>query len=540
MQFAKMARFPLYPIMLGVLPVLYYSALNRHVIEWFEVVRPILAALLVVAASISISYLIARKRDVAMLLSLVLFFLIFMFPIVFGLIADWISPEVELRHVLLVWCILGASAYILTLWKLGNLENLDRQNPFLNLFAATLCGVQLVIIIASMVNHSAADSSFAEVHEQWADDLVHQTEATVISPSTQGEYPDIYWLILDAYTRGDILKTRFDFDNDEFLDELRDAGFFVANQSHSNYPWTHLSVSSTLNCEYLHDLLGKDYAAGAKGDYRRRRMYVLSKLSKEYIQSSRIQRFLAKHGYEWHTTNTGYVTRKKEPSISEVFFGPTTTFEEMLLRRTALDTFVPDTTLFTVWRSQLTKFVELSNRPGPKFVLSHIISPHRPFCFDENGDEVARHPVYDASGWLEDVRMLPGYDDHYRENYPKNVAGLNIYAMQSINRLLANTKGEAIIIVQADHGSGLGFDPSDPAKTDMPQSFAILNAIYLPKKYSRDGLDHSISSVNTFRVVLSNVFGVELKKLDDRAWYSRGDLEFTEVTNKVRSENDTE
>ena len=68
----------------------------------------------------------------------------------------------------------------------------------------------------------------------------------------------------------------------------------------------------------------------------------------------------------------------------------------------------------------------------------------------------------------------------------------------------------------------------------MKERFGILNAIYLPPGLSRKGLNDSLSSVNTFPVVLNNVFDLDIKTLDDRAYYSRGDLQFVEVTERVR------
>ena len=539
MKFARIARSPLYPILAGILPVLYYFALNRHGLEWFEIVRPLLVAVLVAAATMGVSFLIARQRDVAMLLSLLLLVVVFLFPIFHGLISVWISPEVDIRYVLLSWCVLGAIAYFFAFWKLRKLKNLERHNSNLNLFAATLCGVQLVIMAAWVVTRPAPDFSSDGRHARWANDKVKQVAELSTVGAARREYPDFYMLILDCYARADVLKTRFDFDNSKFIEELRGAGFFVADRSHSNYPWTHLSMSATLNCDYLHDILPKDFADAAPQGVRQRSIYFTSRIGKEFVQSNRIRQFLELQGYTWHTTHTGYVTEKREASISSVFFGPITAFEDMLLQRTIFVPIAGQTTWHTYWRSQLNAFGDLSERKSPKFVLSHIISPHRPFCFDENGGELTRHPIYDASGFAEDLRAIPGYDQYYRENYPKNVAGLNIHAIQCIKNLLSKTRGEAIIVVQADHGSGLGWYPDDLTKTDIPERFGILNAIYIPEKYSRADLDDSISSVNTFRVVLSSVFGVDLDKLDNRAWSSTGDLEFTEVTNDLRPVQDS-
>lgn len=41
------------------------------------------------------------------------------------------------------------------------------------------------------------------------------------------DYPDIYYLILDAYTRADYLEQAFDYDNGPFLSALSERGFLL-------------------------------------------------------------------------------------------------------------------------------------------------------------------------------------------------------------------------------------------------------------------------------------------------------------------------
>ena len=47
--------------------------------------------------------------------------------------------------------------------------------------------------------------------------------------------PDIYYIILDGYVRDDVLKDLFAYDNSGLIEYLRGRGFFVAEQSRSNY-----------------------------------------------------------------------------------------------------------------------------------------------------------------------------------------------------------------------------------------------------------------------------------------------------------------
>ena len=145
------------------------------------------------------------------------------------------------------------------------------------------------------------------------------------------------------------------------------------------------------------------------------------------------------------------------------------------------------------------------------------------------------HPVYDSSEWFSDKLKMPGYLDWLKENYPKNVGGLNHHLKLALQEILDASGGKAIIVLQADHGSALGWVSESRDRTDIVERFGILNAIYLPAVYSQYGLEHSMSSVNTFPVIFNNVFGLEIPTRDNLAFYSEGDLEFEDVTLRLRN-----
>ena len=64
-------------------------------------------------------------------------------------------------------------------------------------------------------------------------------------------YPNVYLILLDAYSGNTLLEKDFGFDNSEFYKKLRDRGFVVQEKSFSNYPNTELSMPSILNMNYL-------------------------------------------------------------------------------------------------------------------------------------------------------------------------------------------------------------------------------------------------------------------------------------------------
>ena len=63
--------------------------------------------------------------------------------------------------------------------------------------------------------------------------------------------PSVYWFILDMYARHDVLEKYSGFANQEFLQSLKDRGFFVAERAVSNYSSTQLTISTTIAMDYI-------------------------------------------------------------------------------------------------------------------------------------------------------------------------------------------------------------------------------------------------------------------------------------------------
>src|SRR5690606_36084113 len=70
---------------------------------------------------------------------------------------------------------------------------------------------------------------------------------TIKSESKLGYEPDIYYIILDRYAGQKTLSEMYHFDNSLFLTELQSKGFYIATDSHTNYPSTSFSIAASLN-----------------------------------------------------------------------------------------------------------------------------------------------------------------------------------------------------------------------------------------------------------------------------------------------------
>lgn len=126
-------------------------------------------------------------------------------------------------------------------------RNLDNFTKLLNIMAASLVMVSLINI--GIYKFKAVPT----VHESKnAEDIKINLTATEYK-----KLPNIYYIILDSYARADILSEMYHFDNTDFLDYLKQKGFYVGSKSSSNHQSTALSLTTSLNFNYIQNLLAQ-------------------------------------------------------------------------------------------------------------------------------------------------------------------------------------------------------------------------------------------------------------------------------------------
>jgi hypothetical protein len=332
-----------------------------------------------------------------------------------------------------------------------------------------------------------------------------------LSRGAGGDSPDIYYIILDGYARDDILRKFYELDNRDFLDRLRELGFYVAGCSQSNYAQTQLSLASSLNLAYL-DSLGADFHAG--NDSRAG--------LPDLIQHSAVRRYLEDSGYKFIAFETGYPAT--EIRDADLFYSPGAVrglndFESLFIRTTAARLLAEGVAALNIkpdWEARdqdhrarilftLEKLPQIAHLDGPKFVFAHIVAPHWPHVFGPDGEPVHEHQD-SASG------------------YRNQVIFINKQIKRVITEILAGSPAPPVIILQADHGSII----------ESPERrMSILNAYHLPGGGERL-LYENISPVNTFRVIFDYYYGADLERLEDISYYSIYDrpYEYTIVKNE--------
>jgi hypothetical protein len=346
--------------------------------------------------------------------------------------------------------------------------------------------------------------------------------------------PDIFFIVLDAYARRDVLQTVYGYDNREFLDYLTANGFYIAEESFSNYNQTGLSLASCLNLTYLDEIAQR---VGTE-------VYDHGPL-RQLIKHGNVQSFLRKNGYTIVAFASGQAETEMETADVYITIGQNIDpFQNLLINSTPIPYllgFIKVRNLFDVHREKLLYIldhlgdVQRVNR-SPKFVFAHIEAPHPPFVFGPNGEK--RYPekqFHDRDG---NHLIGPGgmTKAEYHRAYRDQLIFVSKRIRDSLDKIIAGASTPPIIILLGDHGPRSGLNWEDPMKTDHRESMGILNAYLLPDN-GREILYGDISPVNTFRIIFDRYFGTRLGVLEDKVFYSTASkpYHFYDVTDAVRA-----
>ena len=175
-------------------------------------------------------------------------------------------------------------------------------------------------------------------------------------------HPDIYYIILDGYCRQDVLKESYQYDNTAFLDQLQNRGFVVSQQATCSYPFSYISLSSTLNMQYI------ERANQMDNNYYK------------FIQDNQVARCLKNCGYTYATVNTGWSgTYKSKIADIQYDLPYSNGFLSAFLEGSVLSPWMPN------HADNVKHALESSNEAvtikSPKFVFSHFLVPHAPYSF---------------------------------------------------------------------------------------------------------------------------------------------------------------
>jgi hypothetical protein len=356
------------------------------------------------------------------------------------------------------------------------------------------------------------------------------------TPAKTTDKPDIFYFVLDRYTSQQVLQDQFQFDNSPFVDSLRAAGFTVKDNAQSNYPYTAMSVSSTLAAQYTNQYV----APYANDQLQSRTLY------HNLVYQSPVVKALKGAGYQYYTVGSWYGTSNKAPLADHDYlwdmllsvFGKQVrlrgferiAYTRSVFYRLGMAAGIPFWPLHMQEHDQIADVrtqidvlgdITTKEKPGGRFVFSHILVPHEPFYFNGDGS-LAANPE------------ITSVDKTNKEKYVGQVQFINSQMQTIIANIKKQSGGKAVIIISADEGAHPddiytdGLHPYSPAggedgniagdMRDWPQNwlqmkYGITQAADIPRA-TPDDLSH-LASVNLFRIVLNRYAGASLDYLPD-------------------------
>ncbi len=521
----------IHPFLFASYPILALLAYN---IEWAFIADAYrsLAVTLLVAAVV---FLIARwlmkdwlKAGLIVTLAVLLFFS-------YGHIYELLKKSEHFaaigrhRYMIPTWGLLFIFAAIFIARTRSNLQSFTNALNIASIAA-------LILPVATIVQFQFESSSGRATA-----DSIHERPIIQLQLPPGEDPPDVYYIILDAYGRADILQEIFNYDNTPFLDELRERGFYIGDYSRPNYAQTSLSITSSTNMEYIQDLIPNPDPNDKSRD-------VLWSL----LKRSNVRRALEAIGYKTVAFPTGLAgTELQDADVyysagiidDIVSLSAVTPFENMLVYNSAgriltdglivLPSFIKELNYpYEVRRARtLNAFEHLMEIPdleGPHFVFAHIIAPHPPFVFDRYGNPVQPNAPFSLGFGYGEYR--PEELESWVEGYREQLMFVNDRILQVIDAILSKSKTPPIIVIQGDHGP--------KAETSIlpytHERLSIFNVYYLPNG-GDESLYPTITPVNSFRVIFNTYFGASLEILPDRVFYSQYSkpYSFFEVTDEV-------
>ncbi len=357
-----------------------------------------------------------------------------------------------------------------------------RDSTAATIFAALLVGFNLCRGLATAMAGNASpppQSSDSPV-------AVRANRTAITQPR------DIYYVVVDGFGRADMLRRYYHVDLSAFVEFLKSRGFYVPDQSQSNYAQTFLSLASTLNMTYLDDVA----AAMTNGSPDRRPLQAL-------IHRNALMAAAKQAGYRVIAIGSDYLaTHNIEAAdmcachrygLDEVQMG--------MLALTPLAGLPLDRWTYGAHRRKVMEsfnsLATLSRLPGPKLVFVHVIAPHPPFVFGPDGGP--RQPT-DRFFSFDDGDHYRGSRGEYFGGYRDQVQFVVDRLKTIVGSLLSRPGDKPVIVLHGDHGPGSMLKWEDADATNLGERMGIFAAYHFP-----DGpaLYPTITPVNGARALAS-------------------------------------
>jgi hypothetical protein len=306
----------------------------------------------------------------------------------------------------------------------------------------------------------------------------------------------IFWIILDEHPSFTSMQEMWDDPDTSFRQALISMGFTIYDSCRSSYNATSFSVASTLDASML-PVKGPQHPLGYH-DWLTFSKDILGSRSLTFFQregySLRIISFFGRFEYPTIPAPGSFVERTAVGMLKRVRSRPLGRDEEYTsaIRCNRYNSEVID--------SLSTAIKSFPNDRQKQFYYVHLLMPHWPYARIK-------------SSLLDAQMRFPVDDDKAFHSYIKYTDSLVANVLRgSLDSLSGEQRSRTMVIIQGDHGYR-----SYPKRTKefrIKESFENLNVVLWPAD-KKGGFYDGMSSVNTFRILLRDFYGVNIEPLKD-------------------------
>jgi len=331
--------------------------------------------------------------------------------------------------------------------------------------------------------------------------------------------PDIYFIVAGGHGRADVHRRLYDYDETPFIENMKELGFFHAPGSMANYPSTLVSLASCLNLQYLSDL--------PQGEGGMTEQELL-----ECYHNNRVFHYLKERDYKIIAASPRKEVYEPREMVDEVILPirALTEFEVVLLENSAL---APIAQLYHLFRTGSIADLRYISEHGriyqtldrleqlpaeesrqPRFIYALMTVPEPPFLFDEDGSWPRSTGMQMYAG----REMFTGGVEDYREGYVEQLAFTNEALLRIAQNITANASRPSVVVITSAHGPGSALAGQPTDRINPLERYANMLFVRLPGGQAPKHLDETISLVNLWRALFSDVFGDTFELLDDEAF----------------------
>ena len=526
----------IHPLLVAIFPILIIYSQNIGRVEIGELFLPVI---IIVGLTIGLYYflksILKNENKSAIIVTLILIVL-FSYGHIYYLLNDVMIDEFDIGKNRYLIPAFGLALGISIFFIIRARRVFDNATSILNV-------ISIVFIIVAISNVALVGAEIISCDKCSNQELFYETrdfsgyfEPHKFLISENEKLPDVYYLILDEYARNDALLEYHEFDNTEFTEFLQDKGFHVAKNSFANYPMSVQSIPATMNLQYINflaDEIGsevRNYKPLNEKDYG---LYANNQVIKNFKEM----------GYKIVTFNT-FALHLHENSLADLtvchrnIHFLDNRLVDTLARTTMFGYFIERWSEDEMRQVTLCAFENFGNAGNvfdePVFVWAHIMTPHPPWIFGPNGEEITPgkpllitdNPEFRDSGW------------EPKRQYIQQVQFANKKTIEVVENILENNKN-VIIIIQGDHGTAWETNWMEPSKDDAWQRLRNFDAIYFPDEDKRVQLNDDRTLVNSFRIVFNSYFGSDYEMLENKMYWgwNAKPYYFEDVTNYLQKQH---